>query len=363
MNGTGRIYRRGSVWWLDYSHRGERHRESSESDLKRDAQALLRKRLAEISQGKIPGRDEEKLRLRDARDTVLNDYRVNGKKTAQNVRGAFDHLERHLNNCPLLSITTGRTRRYIADRQDEGAANATIRNEMAGLRRALNLLRQDGQLSRVPYIPSPQVNNTRSGFFEIGDLEKILEHLPEHARHVARFAYLTGWRSSEILGLKWNQVDLEAGEIRLDPGTTKNKQGRTFPFGTYPPLSELIQELLERTRQAERTKETIIPWVFHYQGQHLKSIRTAWCKARKDAGMPGVWFHDLRRSAVRNLERAGVSRSVAMKLTGHKTEAVYRRYAIADKAVLEEGVEKLAALHKEARKTRTVVPIEEARGA
>ncbi|MEE8175584.1 MAG: hypothetical protein V3T97_03155, partial [Gemmatimonadota bacterium] len=65
----------------------------------------------------------------------------------------------------------------------------------------------------------------------------------------------------------------------------------------------------------------------------------------------------MRRTAVRNLERASVSRSVAMKLTGHKTEAVYRRYAIADSAALAEGVEKLARLHAEEPHERKILPL------
>lgn len=361
--GVGRTYRRGSVWWIDFSHRGERYRESSESPKRKVAQALLKQRFSEIAQGKLPGRDEETLRLRDARETILSDYKLNGKKTARNVRTAFNHMERHLGNCHILSVTTARIRRYIGDRQDEGAANATVQKEMAALKRALNLLFQDGRLSRVPHIPSPQVSNTRKGFFESGDVEGILKHLPTHAQYVVRFAYLTGWRKSEILSLQWSQVDFEAGEIRLEPGTTKNKEGRTFPFRALPALEELVMELHERTRHVEETNETIIPWLFHYRGEQLRSIRKAWKNARKAAGMREAWFHDLRRSAVRNLERAGVSRSVAMKLTGHKTEAVYRRYAIADKAALEEGVGKLAALHGSDRASRKVVPINEAKEA
>lgn len=76
----------------------------------------------------------------------------------------------------------------------------------------------------------------------------------------------------------------------------------------------------------------------------------------KAAGLTGRLVHDLRRTAVRNLERAGVSRSVAMKLTGHKTEAVYRRYAITSAADLSEGVAKLATLHGLERDARTVLP-------
>jgi integrase len=76
------------------------------------------------------------------------------------------------------------------------------------------------------------------------------------------------------------------------------------------------------------------------------NYRKSWKNACKDAGIPGRIPHDFRRTAVRNLERAGVSRSVAMKLTGHKTEAVYRRHAIVSEADLSDGVAKLAALHQ-----------------
>ncbi len=67
-----------------------------------------------------------------------------------------------------------------------------------------------------------------------------------------------------------------------------------------------------------------------------------WQTACKNAGVPGRLLHDFRRTAVRNLERAGVARSVAMKMTGHKTESVYRRYAIVSDADLQEASRKLA---------------------
>ena len=107
----------------------------------------------------------------------------------------------------------------------------------------------------------------------------------------------------------------------------------------------------------ERENGQIIPWVFHRGGKQIRNMFKAWDTACTAAGLPGSWFHDLRRSAVRNLERAGVPQSTAMKLTGHKTASVYRRYAIADHVVLEEGVGKLAALHGE---QRTVLPMRKA---
>jgi integrase len=365
--GTGRIYRRGSIWWIDYSHRGARQRESSESTKLKDAKALLKKRLGEIANGKLPGRDEERLRLTDIREAVEADFKMNGKKSLDRALLSFKHLARHLGDAPVLSITTGRVRRYITDRQEEGAAASSVRNELIALRRGLNLLHQDARVSRVPKIPGPQLDNTRQGFLTQADLTRVLLHLPDYARPLVRFAYLTGWRSGEVLGLQWSQVDFEAGTVRLEPGTTKNHEGRTFPFRVLPPLAELLERQREHTRQVERLKETIIPWVWHRDGRPIRSIRVAWRNAQKKAGLPGAWFHDLRRSAVRNMERAGVPRSVAMKLSGHKTESVYRRYAIADARAMEEGVEKLARLHAANQDggldTRRIVALDEARQA
>jgi integrase len=119
-----------------------------------------------------------------------------------------------------------------------------------------------------------------------------------------------------------------------------------------------LVEQRARTTVIEKATGTIIPWVFHHDGEPILSYRTAWenaCEhaaAEKHGGLVrivrphliGRLVHDLRRTAVRNLERAGVPRSSAMKLTGHKTENVYRRYAIVVEADLREGVAKLARL-------------------
>ena len=173
---------------------------------------------------------------------------------------------------------------------------------------------------------------------------------------LCRLAYLTGWRKSEVLNLQWSAVDWTAGVVRLAPGSTKNDEGREFPFKVLPPLEALLKAQREHTRERERRNGTMIPHVFHRGGNPILSMVGAWRSACERAGLAGLLFHDLRRSAVRNLERAGVPRSVAMKLTGHKTEAVYRRYAIDDSAALSEGVMKLARLHAEPRK---VIPMKE----
>ncbi|HEX8943346.1 MAG TPA: hypothetical protein VF785_09425 [Gemmatimonadaceae bacterium] len=110
------------------------------------------------------------------------------------------------------------------------------------------------------------------------------------------------------------------------------------------------------TKELERKNDCIIPTVFHRKGKPIGSYAKSWETACKKASLEGRLVHDLRRSAVRNLERAGVSRSVAMKLTGHRTEAVYRRYAITSAADLAEGVAKLAVLHGAPQGSPSVLP-------
>lgn len=97
---------------------------------------------------------------------------------------------------------------------------------------------------------------------------------------------------------------------------------------------------------AQAETEAVIPWVLHHGTKRIIDdyFSEHWREARRKTGLPSRILHDFRRTAVKNLERAGVPRSVAMELTGHKTESVYRRYAIVNEADLSEGLKKLARL-------------------
>jgi integrase len=162
-----------------------------------------------------------------------------------------------------------------------------------------------------------------------------------------------------LLTRQKHHVDLQAGWLRLEPGETKNREGRMFPL--TPELREILERQLARTREIEKATGQIIPWLFHRDGQPIKSFRRAWLTACKRAGVPGRIPHDFRRTAARNLERAGVPRSAAMKMVGHKTESIYRRYTIADEGMLREAAIKLSALHHAEHQTpRQVIPLAEA---
>ena len=184
-----------------------------------------------------------------------------------------------------------------------------------------------GKLISRPKIRLLQEHNARQGFFEAHQFAAVLRHLPAPLQAVATFAYFTGWRKSEILALDWRRVDRAAGIVRLDVGTTKNYDGREFAYRALADLDAVIERQWT-AHQALAQTGTLCPLVFHRKGKRIVGMQKAWTSACVRAGCPGRLLHDCRRTTVRNLERAGASRSVAMRLTGHKTENVYRRYAI-----------------------------------
>jgi integrase len=232
---------------------------------------------------------------------------------------------------------------YILNRRNEGSSNASINRELVTIKRAFNLGIQKKIVSDRPHISLLDEDNVRQGFFEREQLEAVLKHLRVYSQPPAQFAYITGWRKQEVLTLKWPQVDFSAGTVRLEPGTTKNREARIFPF-----TSEL-REILEGQRaKADELKRAgvITPWVFFREGKKLRgrpigNFKKNWNSACISAGLPGKIFHDFRRTAVRNLVRAGVPERVAMKMTGHKTRSIFERYNIVSEGDLKEAAERL----------------------
>jgi integrase len=163
-------------------------------------------------------------------------------------------------------------------------------------------------------------------------------------RGFAEAAYRTAWRAQELLTREWRHVDFEAGWLVLEPGETKNGKARTVPL-MLPRLREVLERQLESARRIEARTGAAVPWVFHHpDGKRIRAYQAAWRAACERAGLEGKLVHDMRRSAIRNFERAGVSRSAGMAMSGHETESVYRRYSIADAAALLEAAEKVVRL-------------------
>jgi integrase len=349
--------RESAVWWVRYNYRGKLHRECSGSTNRTDAVRLLKRRLGEIGRGQVIGPDVSRTTFEDLTAMLLNDYKANGRKSLDRATHAVNRLQERLAGVRACDITADRVTAYVAARLGEGAANATVNRELAALKRMLRLGEIAGKVTQRPILSSLHEHNTRTGFFEEPEFRAVQAHLPADLKLLFEVAYVTGWRvKSELLTRQWSHVDFKSGWLRLEPGETKNDEGRMFPL--TPELRAVLDRQLARTREVERATGQIIPWVFHRDGASIVDYRRAWRSAVKRAGLPHRIPHDFRRTAVRNLERAGVPRSTAMKMVGHRTEAIYRRYAIADESMLREGAEKLSALHQAERgASQVVVPL------
>jgi integrase len=241
---------------------------------------------------------------------------------------------------------------------------------LATLKRMFRLATQSTppKLSRIPYIPMLREDNARSAFVEDAEYERLTANATElWLRTFLELAYSYGWRRGELLGLRVRQVNFANRSIRLDPGTTKNKEGREVAMTAK--VAELLREALVRKRPDD--------YVLTRNGKPVKEFRRTWgnlceraglgqflctkcgepvpgggtCKRKLDEGemecvgrrprYRGLIPHDLRRSAAKAARRAGVPESVVMKMGGWKTAAMFRRYAIDSSSDQRAAVEML----------------------
>jgi integrase len=352
--GTGSVYQRPgrSGWYIKYyDAHGRAHRESAGSEQKAVAERLLKRRLSEVRAGKalVGAALERSTTFAELRRLIVDDYRVAGRKSLPSVEQSFRALARAFEGWRACDIGYSDLSHYAAQRL-ESCKPATVRRELGLLRRSFVLAKRAQLVAETPAFPTVAVgNNARTGFFEPEQWRAVRAHLAPHYQDACDFAYLTGWRVMEVFGLRWAEV--AAGAVRLAGSRTKNGWARTFPFGALPELEALLQRRRTETQSLARAAGRIVPWVFHdgaggplfSAGQAKKSFRRAWRRACRAAGLPDRIPHDFRRTAVRNLDRAGVARSVAMELVGHRTESVYQRYNIVAERELTDGVKIYAA--------------------
>jgi integrase len=179
-------------------------------------------------------------------------------------------------------LSVDRLNRYVSDRMAAGIAPATAKLELTHLHKAFRLAERAGKTVCPPF-PQITVQNVRTGFFERNDFEAVRSPSPEAFRGRITFACLTGWRvPSEVLRLRWQQVDFSAGIVRLEPGTTKNHEGRVFPFGVLPELTNLLRAQWEQALSLEMMMGQTIPTVFHWKDRgtikpiHPKALYHRW---------------------------------------------------------------------------------------
>jgi integrase len=377
MRGDGRIYKTGDshFWWIEYWLNGKQYRESSHSTDPQVAKRLLKRRRDELGadrQGSRPfvGPAQTRVTFESLKAAYLQDYAVRGLRSAETAGARAKHLTAYFGADRAVDITPTRLRTYQAARLGEQAEAATINREMAALHRMFRLAVKAGVLSTCPIFPARlEENPPRQGFFEPDEYLAIREHLPPHYQDVLDFAYYTGWRKQEIFGLEWREVDLPGGVIRLSPERSKTKAGRLLPLS--PPLRQVLDRRWQARLIERRGEVRVIDLVFHKGGQHLRDWRKTWYRACKVVGLWQEWkdaegrvhgeptkrLHDCRRTAARNLVRAGVPERVAMALIGHTTRAMFDRYNIVAEADLEQAVTRLADYVAAQASRPVVVPL------
>jgi integrase len=360
IRGRGEVYQRPykdangrtqltKTYEISYYRGGKRIREPAGDDYDK-AHELLRERLSDRHHGRASMRD--KITYEDMEQMLLDDYAKKEQKDRQLRVVILPHLQKHFGGMLAAQIDETTIIRYQAKRKKEKTykdtltTGPTVNRETSMLRRMFNIAKKAKKISSVPNIEPFPESKPRKGFFSKAEMLAIkLVATDQNVKTLVELMYLTGWRwESELVSRRWSDIDFNDGEMRLHHGEGKDKDSaRVVPL--FPDLRACLKAQHDYVRAVEKKTGKIIPWMFvRKDGRQIVSIRKAVTAAFKAAGCGDKIPHDFRRTAVRNLERAGVERSTAKKIVGHKTDSIYERYAIVDTQMLDAAGDKLSKL-------------------
>lgn len=328
MRGDGRLFRRGDVFWCAFYVDGREQRESTKKTDAEEATKYLRRRLKEVHAHELdptkPFITQQRRRrtIAELLDALESDYRIRDIASVQN-RSTIKQARMAFGTVRALALSPEMVDAHIEQQLANGYAKATIN-------RPLQVLKQAYTLAKLPP-PDIRVldekDNVRRGFFSESEIRRVLAHLPSDLADFTLFAWCTGMRKGEISSLAWEDVDGDC--IRLRAENAKNGTSRLIP------LEGELAELIARRKAARKIKVSgtvvLANLIFHRKGTPIREFRKSWATACRKAGIKRL-FHDLRRSACRNMVAAGVAQVTAMQISGHRTDAMFRRYAIVPEA-------------------------------
>ncbi len=334
MRGDGRIFKRGEHWWVSFYVDGREQRETARTTDEAKAQKYLRAKLKEVHAHELdPGKPfitqrDRRRTIADLMDALKADFKIRGIDSQQNLSN-IKRARADFGRVRATALTTEAVDQYIENRLTDEDAKASIN-------RTLQLLKQAYKMAKLP---APEIrrlderDNVRRGFFSESEIRRVMANLPIALADFTLFAWLTGMRKGEIASLRWE--DLDGDCIRLRAENAKNGTPRLIP------LEGELSTLIARRKAARQVKvnDTVMlsALIFHRQGDPVREFRKSWASACKKAGIKRL-FHDLRRSACRNMLAAGVPQVTAMKLSGHKTDSMFRRYAVDSESDLRKAL-------------------------
>jgi integrase len=335
MRGDGRIFKRGENWWISFYVDGREQRETARTTDEAKAQKYLRAKLKEVHAHELdPSKPfitqhDRRRTVADLMDALKADFKIRGKASSQNLSN-IKRARADFGRLRATALTAEAVDQYMEKRLTDGDAEASIN-------RVTQLLKQGFVLAELP---APRIRrldesgNVRRGFFSESEIRRVMANLPSALADFTLFAWLTGMRKSEIASLRWEDVDGDC--IRLRAENAKNGNARLIP------LEGELSKLMARRKVARQVKVNGNPvmlsaLIFHREGEPIREFRKSWATACKKAGINRL-FHDLRRSACRNMLAAGVSQVTAMALSGHKTDSMFRRYCIVSETDLRKAL-------------------------
>ena len=324
MRGDGRIFKRGETWWVSFYVDGREQRETAKTSDEGKAQKYLRAKLKEVHAHELDptkpflAQRDRRRSIADLLDALKADFVIRDIASVPNLSN-IKRARSDFGDVRAMALTAEAVDQYIENRLADGDANASIN-------RTLQLLKQAYKKAKLP-VPEirhlDEKDNVRRGFFSESEIRQVMANLPATLADFTLFAWLTGMRKGEIASLCWEDVDGDC--IRLRAENAKNGHGRLIR------LEGELADLLIRRKAARQVKINgtvmLAALIFHRQGEPIREFRKSWAKAGKKAGIKRL-FHDLRRTAVRNMIRAGVGEKVAMEVSGHKTQFMLDRYNI-----------------------------------
>jgi integrase len=308
--GTGAPYLRGRIYWIKYYVDGAPVYESTGTSIKSEAVKILNRKRVEADRGHI---SPDKCRIEQLLELHIKEQTRLQRADVHHVRSRIqNHLGPALGHILVNRFATKDVENYIDARLASGVASSTVNRELACLKTALRIGFDHNLVHRlIRWKKLPELN-VRSGFLDHDDYRRLLIELPEDLKLLLVFGYHYGIRKAELLRYRWAYVDWFSKEMRIPQPEAKNREPKTIPF--YGDVETWLEMQKER-HDAECPKS---PWIFSRSGRAIKDFRVSWSNAVERSGLQDSlgWFHDLRRSAVRNMTNAGLDQKLAMSISG-----------------------------------------------
>jgi integrase len=344
--GQGSVYQpqNSRNWWIKFSANGRVIQKSAETESRRDALDVLKAEILKHASGEAV--DSGKVSVDDLYAVLLSDYRINGKALWWAELNWNKHLKPFFGGMQAKNVGTDTLSRYIESRRKENAANGSINRELSLLQRAfmLGYESQPRKVARPLRFHRLAESKPRQGFIERKAYDALTANCADlFMRTMLALAYSFGFRKSELLTLKVSDVNLLTGTVQLRD--SKNGEARKVS------LTQDAKNLLAACCAGKSVEDAVFT-----RGKGTKAVadfRGTWDKITLAAGCSGLLFHDLRRSAVRNMVRAGIPEVVCMKVSGHKTRNVFDRYNITSERDLADAAKKIELSYRQAKNAET----------